>query len=377
MESSSPPRGEQSSVPATTASRSARGPAPPSSLTTPSVYIILVNRNRGQLTLECLESVFRLSYPNFRVILVDNGSSDDSAARFRDWAEGRDEPPSPLPTHGWIFARPLHRPDRHAILTAEMLPGEIGPTDAPLVVVLAGRNLGFPGANNLAIELAQARGDADFFWLLNNDTLVAPDALDELVRSAEVNSKVGVVGSKVLFHDRPETVELAAGGRFLPWCAQSRHSGANLPAAAADATGKLDYVCGASMLIRSTLLDSVGRLEDSYFLYGEDVDFCLRATRAGWKLAYAPRSRVWHVGGATTPHKSPVQDYYAVRNSLALVRRFHPSLLPAALACTVARSVLPKLLRSEWPRLVATVGGLRDACTGRRGELRRWDAGGS
>jgi len=299
----------------------------------PKVYIVVVHYHNWRDTVECLESLRGLAYDNFRVLVADNGSSDESRERLAAWASA-----------GGPAVEILH-------------PGE---------------NLGFAGANNLALRHARQAGDGAYAWLLNSDTAAEPDALDALVDQAETDARVAFVGSKLLRYDRPNVLELLGGGRWSRWTGLTHHAMAGQIDFSAPAPADLDFVCGASLLVRLAALDPVGPMDEGYFLYGEDLDWCLRARAAGWKLAVAPASRVRHKGGGAVGARSCVQDYYSVRAALLTVRRFFPWALPTAAACAAARSLLPKLLRCQGRRLLAAARGWRDGLLGRAGRCERY-----
>ena len=118
-------------------------------------------------------------------------------------------------------------------------------------------------------------------------------------------------------------------------------------------------------------------MEESYFLYAEEVDWCLRARQAGWRLLYSPGSLIWHKGGQSLGYSSPAHDYYSLRSMLMLIRRFYPGLLPVVLAYSVFRSMLPKVVRMEPARFMAGVRAYRDFFRGETGSFRRGGRDGS
>jgi GT2 family glycosyltransferase len=246
------------------------------------VWIIVLNWNGARDTIACVESCRALQYPARRILVVDNGSHDGSEDVLRD---------------RW--------PDVDFLQT--------------------GANLGYAGGNNAGIRYALARGAAHV-WLLNNDARVAPDCLTHLVESVERDSRVGIAGSKVYYLDRPTvlwsagaTLDLEAGGAV-------RHIGGNREDDGAhDAPASVDYVPGCSLMVRRETLAAIGLLDEQYFLYFEDADFCYRARRAGWTVRYEPRAKVWHREGSRKDGLySATFIYYFLRNRLYLVRRFAP-----------------------------------------------------
>jgi hypothetical protein len=287
------------------------------------VAIIVLNWNGLDDTRSCASSLERIHYPAATVFLVDNGSSDGSSeALAREF---------PQFTH----------------------------------LANAG-NLGFSGGNNVVIEQALAKG-FDYVLLLNNDTIVAPDFLGHLVAAAESGERVGMVGPKIFYHDQP-TLLWYAGGR-VDWRAWPpfRNRGENKPDGPNyDAPGATDFVTGCCVLARAEMIRQIGPLDPRYGYYCEDVDWSLRARRAGWEVRYEPQARVWHkVSRSMRRTGRSSADYYEYRNPLLAARRHRGKV-----------GVLPIVWRALWRALLHPGGGpdkivlieaARDGVLGRTG----------
>ncbi|BDV41760.1 glycosyl transferase [Geotalea uraniireducens] len=293
----------------------------------PLVQIILLNWNGWRDTVECVESCQKLSYPNFRIVVVDNGSTDGSEEILR----------KRFPT---------------------------------VELIQTGANLGFAGGNNAGIRHALSSG-AEYVWLLNNDTVVAPDALTELVRVAESDPRAGMVGSKIVYHD--DTGLLWFAGAVLDPEQPHRpyHQGLRQrDAGQNDRVAETGYVTGCSLLARKEMMAEVGLLDDGLFLYFEDVDWSARAVCVGWKLLYAPASVVRHKesvssGGAASPRLV----YYTARNRLYFVRRNFPAKLWAALCYDLFEHVLVNLKKGRLACARAGLRGILDFLRGKAGPL--------
>ena len=328
------------------------------------VCIVLLSYNGWADTLECLESVFRLDFPEVRVVVCDNASPDDSPARVRAWAEGR--------LDAWVAPGHPLRPLSHPPTPKPVAYAEYGRDDAerggdpaldpPLVLVNTGGNLGFAGGNNVGLRYALARG-FDCVWLLNNDTVVRPDALRRMAAEIQRDPSVGIVGSTLLYYHAPDTVQAWGGATYNPWLALPRHHGAHRPAAeavdAAKVERRLAYVTGASMLVTSRFLREVGLMSEDYFLYFEELDWASRAA-GRFRLAYAPESIVFHKEGGTigasAERKTALADYHFMRNRILFTRKFRPAALPTVyFALGVA--ALRRARRGEWDR-VRMIAGL-------------------
>lgn len=189
-----------------------------------------------------------------------------------------------------------------------------------MVQVIENRsNLGFPGGNNVGIRDALRNG-AEFVILLNNDTVVDKNFARELLTVAMSDDRVGMVTSKIYFYDRPEVLWFA-GGDFSTWTGRSRHAGyGEVDRGQFDEIAEIGRPCGCSLLVTRSFIKNVGLLNEDLFLYGEEIDYALRARRKGYKCLLAPRSRVWHKwavasGGA----QSGNYLYYSVRNMLRVL----------------------------------------------------------
>jgi GT2 family glycosyltransferase len=324
----------------------------------PRVHVILVSYGGWRDTIECLESLFRLDYPDYRVIVCDNASPDDSFDQLKAWAEGRLAPePAESERLRTLSSPPVRKPLLYAEYDrAEAERGGRGmlDEDARLVLVRTGGNIGFAGGNNVGLRYVIACGETGYVWLLNNDTVVAPDALRELLAVAEHDATIGVVGGRLLHYATPDVVQAAGGGKIRPW------RGVGRAVRDAGSETSFDYVTGACMLVPLRAVTSVGLMDERYFAYSEEADWCFRMRAQGLRLAYAPEARVWHKEGRSMGRRNPLQDYLIERNGLVLVRKFFTPFLPLAIAYSLIRCFLPKLLRGEWKRLAAIARAYRD-----------------
>ncbi len=330
-------------------------PPPP-----PSVGIVLLNWNRWKFTLACLESLFRLDYPNCFVIVCDNDSSDGSIAKFQEWAAGRQSAPAPpVPDLRTLTAPPVDKPvAAHVMSRSEAESVERTPP-APLTLIQTGANLGFAGGCNVGIRYALAQ-DAEYVWLLNNDTLAAPDSLRHLVDHLQSHPEIGIGGSTLLSLHHPSHVLALGGGRLRRSTGTTRHIGEGSrwpPSEQTSAnleTQQMDYVVGASMLTRRSFLETAGLMDEGYFLYYEELDWAFRLP-TGMRLGYAPSSVVYHHEGGTTG--GIVRTHY-YRSLIRFTWRHNRRYLPLVLA-RMALRVPEALLHRNWQELAALLSLLR------------------
>jgi GT2 family glycosyltransferase len=333
-----------------------------SSMSLPRVQIVILNWNGFRDTIGCLASVFALDYPDFRVVVCDNGSSDGSLERIREWADRGETVTTQAGSHGLPSLPVRGAPIRYVEYDrAQAEHGGREGDDTPLVLIRTGGNLGFAGGNNVGLRYTSARGDSDYVWLLNNDTVVDRSALRELVQMAEAEPHCGAVGGTMFELREPERVQEMGGGTVSRWHGMVRVTGRGLPAnAPRPERPRLDYVSGGCVLLRRELLTRVGLLDERFFLYAEDVDWGIRMRESGYTLGYAPRAHIWHKGSGAFERASPTNDYHNVRGSLLLIQKHYPARLPVALAYSVYRCLAPKLPRREWKRFAAVARSYRD-----------------
>jgi hypothetical protein len=289
------------------------------------VMIIIVNWNNEPDTAECLESCRKLDYPDFSMIVVDNGSADGSGGRLRQ-----------------------RFPD--------------------LEVIETGCNLGFAGGNNVGIRGALEAG-AEYVWLLNNDTVVDRGALLALVEVAEHDRTVGMAGSKILFFDDPGRIWYAGGliDDHAPYRCSHRGVGEE-DLGQYDDLSETGYVTGCSMLVRRDVIEQIGELDEGMFLYYEDTDWGVRARRGGWRLMYAPRSVVLHKASASIGGMaSPRMLYYLARNLLYFIYRNYPRVIVRAFGFDLFQHVLVMAKKGRWAAAVWALRGIFDFLRGRRG----------
>jgi GT2 family glycosyltransferase len=302
------------------------------------VYIIIVNWNGWRDTLECLESLLLLEYSDFRIVVCDNGSKDDSVAKLREWGERK-------------FGSCLWQ-----VLSRTVTENGGGITGTRFTLVVNGENLGFAGGNNVGLRYALSCGDAEYCWILNNDTVVDSFALAAMVERMKERPDAGMCGSTLREYDNRNKIQALGGAVYYKWFGVAWHigrtiSGDVLPNQAL-VEKKMDYVVGASLLVRSSYLKEVGLMEEDYFLYFEELDWVSRG-QGRYSLAYAPKSVVYHkvgasIGTATNPRRKSFQcDFYSLRNRLLFTERYYPSALVGVYACLIGELII-RLLLGRW-----------------------------
>lgn len=326
---------------------------------TKKVYIIITNYTQGwRHLIECLESVYRMDYPNYQVIVSDDCSEDDGLSNVKQWSLGNAEfNVSHTNSLRRFVASPVPKP----IECIEFFDHDvIRPPAFPLTALLLIRsslNRGYAGANNLGLKFALARSDFDYVWLLNNDTVVQPQALSELVKRMEERPDAGMCGSTLLYYHAPQVIQTLGGARFNKWTGIGRQLDKDRALSEAHdpewIENKMDYVYGASLLVSNRFIEKVGLMSEDYFIYFEELDWVRRA-RGMFRLAYAPKSIVYHkagvsIGGGYRPGSrgSTFSDYYYVRNTLRFTQRFHPWAMPTVYG-RLALMLFQKIKGRQW-----------------------------
>lgn len=302
----------------------------------PQVACIILNWNGWKDTIECLESVFRLSGCAFRVVVCDNASTDGSIEKIKEWARG-ELPAVPASQElSRLNSLLLAKPIPYLELTRDQAESRAAISDRQLILIQNGANLGFAGGNNVGLRYALAGSNCQFFWLLNNDTVVEPDALSALVRFMQQQPEVGLCGSLNLSYFNPKEVQAQGGKIYRPWTARVRVA-PRLTVEELDAhPTPMDYVNGAAMLASRAFLEKIGLMEESYFLYFEELDWAMRA-KGRFKLGYARESVIYHKEGSSIGSnadrlkRSLLSDKYLSRSRVLFTKRFLPWAIPSVM----------------------------------------------
>ena len=245
------------------------------------LYVVVLNWNGERVIGPCLASLKRVPEPALRIIVVDNASSDRSIDIIR-----REAPEAEL--------------------------------------IVNDRNLLFAEGNNVGMRRALERGGSHVL-LLNNDTEVEPTFAAAMLAALERAPDAGIVGPKILYDGEPRRIWYGGAG-FYPLVWIPRHYGIRrIDGAFPEKGGETGWVSGCAMLVRREVIEAIGVLDPGYTMYCEDVDFCLRARRAGWKCLYEPSAVVLHKvssssGGGFTAFKLE----HRIMSTFRLYRRFKP-----------------------------------------------------
>jgi GT2 family glycosyltransferase len=244
----------------------------------PRVCILILTYNQRELTAACLASLAASNYPNAEIVVLDNASSDG---------------------------------------TAEMVRREY----LRVHFIQNGANLGYAEGNNVGLRYAM-QSNAAYALVLNNDTIAAPDLVAQLVRAAEANPNAAFVGPLVYHFDEPGVIQSAGGLRTADW--RFYHRGQNQEDRGQfQHLERVVWVSGCAIMARCAALEKVGLIDPAFFVYNEEVDWCVRAGALGYEILFVPGAHVWHKGVQRRYQPSPYVTYFSARNELLLLKKHH------------------------------------------------------
>lgn len=287
----------------------------------PRVAIVILNWNGWEDTIECLESLYQINYSNYRVVLVDNNSSNESLSRIKDYCNGKIKAKSEF-----FEYNKDNKPIRIMEYSKEESESKVNKknlTSNRLFLIKNDKNYGFAEGNNIGIRHALKNLDADYVLLLNNDTVVDKDFLNELVNTGEINENIGVIGPKIYYYDNPNVI-WCIGGKIDWKFARGLHVGLNeVDNGQHNKIKEFDYVSGSAFLIKREVLNKIGLMDKKFFLYFEETDLTLRASENGYKSVYSPGAKIWHkVSKSGGGLSKPIGLYYITRNRWLFMKKW-------------------------------------------------------
>jgi GT2 family glycosyltransferase len=338
----------------------------------PKVAIIILNWNGWEDTIECLESLYQITYPNYEVIVVDNNSQNESIEKIKEYAEGKIEVVS-----NFFEYYDKNTPIKIIEYTREEAGGgkerelEYFPSNRKLILIENEKNYGFSKGNNIGIRYALERG-ADYVFVLNNDTVVDAEFLNELIRVGEADKEIGILSPVVYYYNNPDRIQFGGGvklnlymGKITKLAKKEVKQGVIIDAG---------IVSGAAMLIKRETLKEIGLFPLEYFLGWEDTDYCIKVSRGGWKIVCIPKAKIWHKGGRTFSNMG--MDIGRVKyhtRGLQIIRRKYLSgfeymlsipLVAVQVIFILIAPMIGALLRRDWRKITTFPRRIVEALSG-------------
>ena len=257
------------------------------------IYILVLNWNGWQDTISCIESILLSTCDNFEIVVIDNGSEDASVEKINSWLQKNHN------------------------------------NDNKIKLIETHNNSGYAGGNNAGIRYALSKGDAEYIWVLNNDTIVKENTLTELYNYSEKNN-IGICGSTVLYYNSSK-LQCTGGALYNPFFSVNKYLNKNMDIKDIANMGdnkRLDYVAGCSMFISIDTIKKTGLLCEDYFLYYEELDYCHRAKANNTNIGWCKNSLLYHKEGASLKkgskkRKSGISEYYGNLSALKFTEKFY------------------------------------------------------
>ena len=262
-----------------------------------SVNLFVLNWNGRDLTLDCLSSLEKITYPNVKVYVIDNGSSDNSVTAIRN-----------------------QFPDYEIIGLPE--------------------NYGFARGNNAGFELVKQKADYTIF--LNNDTIVDPDFVEPLINAMESNSTVKQSTPKIFYADNLDYIWFG-GGKVSLWAGWIRHLGFRQKDSMQFSFDRnVDYATGCCVCMRTVDFESIGMFDESFLMYGEDVDLSLRFRKQGGQILFVPESKIWHKVSSSIGTQFSIRKWKRknIGKMKLVTKHVHPAQLPIVMPLAILVSIL-------------------------------------
>jgi hypothetical protein len=290
--------------------------------------IVILHFNRAETTISCLQAVMVSDYRNYEVVIVDNGSKNDSVDFIRS-----------------------QYPDQ--------------------VILETGENLGYAGGNNYGIRYFLEK-DIDYVLILNDDAILAPDTLSLLSLAAEDHPRAGFLAPIVLMKEQPEVI-FSVGMRFNEVFNPIHNGLGEVNQGQYSQILQMDALTGSALLVSRQVIEKIGMLDERFFLYFEEVDWCYRGKQAGFEIIAIPQAHVWHPDTRVRDENSILLSYYLTRNSLYFLKKHNlGTKIAVRRQLYFIRMILSWTLKPRWkgkkPQRDAVLNGLLDYHRNRMGK---------
>lgn len=290
----------------------------------PKVTFIILNWNGWSDTLECLESLYQVYYHNYNVVLVDNGSEDESIEKIKRYCKGElkvksdffeyDQKNKPIRIFEY-FEDELNRFENDKLDFEELSP------DKKIVIIKNFENKGYTEGNNIGMRFVIEYLNSDYIMILNNDIVVDLDFLNELIIIAQKKDDIGVLGPTNLSYEEPEKIQ-SRGAKMNFWTGGWHALDRDMHASDSRiGPTEVDFVGGAAFMIKREVIEKIGVFYSPYFANWEETDYCIKANKKGFKVICVPESKIWHKVSSSISLNSPTRIYWILKNNIIFMRR--------------------------------------------------------
>ncbi|CAI0964329.1 N-glycosyltransferase [Serratia fonticola] len=303
------------------------------------VYIVVLNWNGKKDTIACINSLVNLEGEQFTIVVCDNGSQDNSLSEIKMCMD----------KHYTLLGNVISLNKNNINTDFSIYQGKKS------FLIDNVENLGFAAGNNVGIRLALNQVDCNYVWVLNNDTEVDKKSLTALVKKMELNPRLGLCGSKLVYFSDKTSLQ-GLGGKYNPWLGTVKHVCAykkiNDDLDEKFVEKEIDYIIGASLFFSKDCLNKVGLLSEDYFLYFEELDYSFRMKNIA-EFGVASKSIIFHKeGGSTGSGKSLIADFYAIKNRLGIAKRYSSFYMVTTIWLSLWFVLLKRLIKFEFKKSV-------------------------
>jgi GT2 family glycosyltransferase len=288
----------------------------------PHVSILVVNWKGWRDTIECLESIFQIKYLNYDVVLLDNGSDDESIIKIREYCAGKIKIKSKFFKYN-SSNKPIKlieytRKEAESGKITEKRPA-LSYLNKNIFLIKNEINYGFAKGNNIGIEFSMSYLDPDFIFLLNNDTVIRPDTLTKIVNTIKRNNKIGIIGPKICYYDESDII-WSSGGFVNKFTGGIGHRGMGKHVSYHQGLEQVDYITGCALMINADIIREIGLLDERYFLYFEETDWNMRCQKHGYVIVCDNNAIIYHKPSTSFKKIPSLKHYYLYRNKPLFIK---------------------------------------------------------
>lgn len=318
--------------------------------TEPKVYVIVLNYNGWEDTVECISSILKNSYINYQIVIVDNGSTDNSVFNIIKWINERNDKNRDISIQYKLIYY------KNDMFMNDAGINECVDKNIPIIIIVNDKNSGYAGGNNVGIRYILNKNDSEYTFILNNDTIIENNAIKHLVEMANSNSNFGVIGCTIMEYYKPNIVQSAGGACYNHILTINKNicAGLEYKDLFNFKIRRIDYISGCAMFVRNKIFKEIGLLNEDYFLYYEEIDFAKRLKDRGYELGWSKKSLIYHKNGASTGSrsiinkKSKFSEYHSNLSALIFTRKYYPKLILPIMLIRLILKMFKFIFKNEY-----------------------------